>query len=140
MLRRIVAGVVVAFMILVMAVTPLSATFQPGYFDLRLQSWDDEYPMAVTLKDDTGLVSALTEGEWSPVEQVGLTRALRVQWDGDTDDNGIWMHFYPVDGGYRLTETTTKGASRPVGMGLGRTFVLVLRAPIDPATVEVDND
>lgn len=135
---RVASALLIAFLVLAVAVTPLSATFQPGYFDLRLASPYGN-TLGVTLEDDTGLVMALTDADSRPSSQAGMTRSLTVDWEGDSDDSGIWMHFFAIDGGYRLVETTTKYMSRSFGTGRGARFVLILRAPIDPSTVQVVN-
>lgn len=135
---RVASALLIAFLVLAVAVTPLSATFQPGYFDLQFVSPYGS-SLSVTLEDDTGLVMAFAGADSRPSSQPGMTRSLTVDWEGDSDDSGIWMHFFAIDGGYRLVETTTKYMSRAIGIGIGHRFVLVLRAPVDPSTVEVVN-
>jgi hypothetical protein len=139
-MRRIMAGLVVAFLILTVAVTPLSATYQPGYFDLLLASPNRFDPsIRVTLKDDTGLVMAFVDAEGGPLGEPGKSRFLIVDWEGDSDDSGLWLHFFAIDGGYQLVEMATQFEHRAIGTGIGHRFVLILRAPVDPSTVEVVN-
>jgi hypothetical protein len=136
-LRRLAGAAFIAFLVLAIAVTPLSATFRPGYFELRVPPPSQFLgPVGVLLQDDTGLVMGFDTTEWrysAPPSEP--TRRLVVNVEGDSDDAGILMEFAAIDGGYRFTATRTKFFSYPIGVGRGYSFVLVLRAPIDPGAI-----
>jgi hypothetical protein len=133
--RRIAAALGVALLVLVLAVTPLSATFQPGYFDLRLVAGPFGNSVAVTLEDDTGLVMGFAPVETKPYADSGTTRSLSISVDGDSDDSAIWLQFVAVADGYRITAMPTQFARNALGMGREDGFVLLLRAPIDASKV-----
>ena len=107
MLRRIVGGTFVAFLVLVVAVTPLSATFRPAYFDMRYVQLPIGSVFNATLEDQTGLVSGVTYAPEAEPTTSGLTSTLVVSWIGGCRNPDTYMRFFAVDGGYRLAEQTS---------------------------------
>jgi len=140
-LRRLLAVFVVAFMVLVVAVTPLSATTDRGYFELWLPaSWPGPRPHVV-LFDDTGLVRAFVPDVFPGFHEgvqpsVGPTMVLHVSWVGGCADQLIQLHFYPSSGGYQLDQRTHESGCQLM-MGIGRDFTLLLSSPIEASSVRV---
>ena len=134
--RRIASALLVAFVVLVVAVTPLSAVVQPGSFAIRA----DEGSLGIlraTLDDETRLVVGLRLGTDQPSPPGSLTRYLELSWLGGCTNPMISMRFSTqADGGYLLTEHTTGDFCDQL-FGVDRSFILVLYAPLDPAQVEV---
>src|SRR4051794_38698341 len=104
-LRRLAGAGVIALLALIVAVTPLSATFQPGYFDVRHVDAQGSVLLA-TLEDHTGLVSAFGFDPTGLRSSVGTTRTLIVSWIGGCEDPSIYMRFYAVGDRYALYERT----------------------------------
>lgn len=136
MLKRIVGGTFVAFLVLAIAVTPLSATYRPAYFDLRYVQAPIGSVLNATLEDQTGLVSGVAYAPDATPTNSGSTSTLVVSWIGGCEKPNIYMRFFAVDGGYRLAEQTT-GTWCQLLIGNIRTFAMTLRAPIDAAAVEI---
>jgi hypothetical protein len=134
-MRRLLAGLVVAFAVLVVAVTPLSAVVQPGSFAILASEGGGV--LRATLDDETRLVLGLRFGTDQPSPPGSPTRYLEVSWLGGCTNPMISMRFSAVAGGrYLLTEHTT-GDFCDLLFGVDRSFILVLYTPLDPAHVEV---
>lgn len=135
-MRRLAGAAFIAFLVLAVAVTPLLATFRPATFEL----WFRESPSSlgsVTLEDHTGLVLGFNVNPGVPDSPAGVpTRSLVVSWEGGCTNPDIYTRFIPVNDGYLLVERTS-GDWCMLYSGGRRTFSIALRAPIDPATVEV---
>ena len=136
--RRIAAGLLVAFMVLVVAVTPLSATTDRGYFELWLpSSWPGPRPHVV-LFDDTGLVRAFVPDVSADIRDgvhppSGTTSTLHVSWVGGCGDRTIQLHLYPRSDSYELDERTQEDGCAFM-IGIDRAFTLVLSAPIEASS------
>jgi hypothetical protein len=131
-----VAGLIMAFLVFVVAVTPLSAVVQPGEFAIRVNegSWGI---LRATLDDETRLVMDLRLGTDHPSPPGLPTRYLEVSWLGGCTNPTISMHFSATaGGGYLLTEHTTGDFCNFLD-GVDRSFVLVVYTAVDPAQVEV---
>lgn len=139
-MRRLAGAAFIAFLVLAVAVTPLSATFQKGYFELWLPSTLMGPTPHVVLFDDTGNVRALlptaptrlVEGV-SPTS--GHTREIAVAWLGGCGDGTITLHLFRSPNGYSLTEQTNHDGCQLL-IGVGRQFTLLLYSPIDASTVD----
>jgi len=142
-LRRLLAVFVVAFMVLVVAVTPLSATTDRGYFELWLPSElvGPGLRPHVVLFDDTGLVRAFVRDVSEDVRDgvqppAGSTSTLHVSWTGGCGDALIQLHFYASRDGYVFDERTQElGCSFMIG--IGRAFTLLLTTPIEASSVRL---
>ncbi len=136
--RRVAAALLVALMALVVAVTPLNAVVHPGDFELPIRNagFCGNRQAAALLHDETGLVQGLALSMPSGASQLAPTRALLVDWEGDSDVTTIWMEFYARDGGYKLAMTTS-AAQCSIGTALTFRFLVLLRAPVDPAQVVI---
>lgn len=138
-MRRLAAALLVAFMVLVMAVTPLSATTERGYFEVWLPS-DLMGPVPhVVLFDDTGLVRGFFPTVLATLAQgveptSGQSNKLTVSWLGGCSDAQIQLHFFASGDGYVLSERTN-GYGCPLDIGIGRQFAVLLYSPIDASTV-----
>jgi hypothetical protein len=144
-LRRIAAALLVAFMVLVVAVTPLSATTDRGYFELWLPSNGVEPGLVfrphVVLFDDTGLVRAFVPDVAEDVRDgvhpsAGMTSVLHVSWVGGCGDTLIQLHLYPRSDGFELDERTQDNGC-PFLIGISRSLTLLLSTPIDAASVRL---
>ena len=133
---KIGRAVVVAVLVLMLAVTPLSAMFRPAYFEasLRASLWDG--PPEVVLEDRTGLVSAMVAVDGTTLESAD-DQVLVLSWLGGCSEQIIWLTFHATGDGYRVEKQTARNGCQLL-VGLPRTLILVLRAPVDPATVEFE--
>jgi hypothetical protein len=140
MKRRVAASLLVALMILVMAVTPLSAVVRPGDFELPFQTlgFCGATQATALLHDETGMVQALSlSSDWTEREHPQTaTRALLVDWDGDSDVTGLAIEVSAANDRYRIAIETWK-LPCPIGVGLGLRFQILLRAPVDPRAIDV---
>ena len=136
MTRRVFGALFIAFLILAVAVTPLLATFRPASFDL-LFSESPSSLMRVTFEDQTGLVMGFNSNPQLAESPEGTpTRSLVVSWGGGCVNPDIYMQLIPSGDGYLLVERTS-GDFCELQTLTQRTFSIALRAPIDPATLEV---
>ena len=140
-LRRIAAALLVAFMVLVVAVTPLSATTDRGYFELWLPSSMTGSRPHVVLFDDTGLVRAFVPNVSADVRDgvqpsAGSTSTLHVSWLGGCGDALIQLHLYPRSDGYELDARTQENGC-PFLNGIERSFTVLLAAPIEASSVRL---
>lgn len=135
-MRRILGAIFIAFLVLAVAVTPLLATFRPASFDL-LYSESPSSLMRVTLEDQSGLVMGFNVLP-DPAKSPGgtPTRSLVVSWDGGCENPDIYMRLIPSGGGYLLVERTSGDFCQFLNL-VPRTFSIALRAPVDPASVEI---
>jgi hypothetical protein len=139
-MHRFLRAALVALLVLFVAVTPLSAIFRPGYFDAQWPATGHDLapPPHLVLQDETGLVAGLVRGTGVRTTQ-GPTRALSISWLGGCDEQLIYLTFYGRDDGYVVDKrTTTNGC--PFLIGIQRTVTLVLRAPVDPQSVQFVGD
>jgi hypothetical protein len=134
MVRRLLGGAAVAVLVLAVAVTPLSATFRPAFFDVRYVDPTGSV-LAATLEDQTGLVSAFAYApQASPTS--GRTTTLVVDLSGGCRDPNLYIRFMAVGEAYRLVERTSGSWCQLLDLQTRR-FALALRAPIDSASVEI---
>ena len=134
MLRRLAGATFVALLVVVVAVTPLSATFSPRYFDVRYVDATGSF-LTATLEDQTGLVSGLAYAP-AAVPTSGRTTTLVVDLSGGCRNPSLYIRFMVSGDAYRLVERTTGSWCQLLDLQ-GRRFVLALRVPIDPAAVNV---
>jgi len=138
-MKHLAVGALVALLVFAMAVTPLETLLRPGHFEWANPSTYAGGPRTTaTLDDDTGLVSAFynKSGDRRPVSS---SRELIAPWEGDSCGDEIAMRFTRADDGhYRLVMHTRSRWCLSGAFGID--FALALRAPVDPATVEVVND
>jgi hypothetical protein len=140
MKTKLVRAIAAAVLILVMAVTPLSAFLAGGHFETWLPSWDvlGSTSLQVTLDDQTGLVRAITAGQWDELDRVsnpgGDTYVLAVSWMGGCSDRLAALSFRATDAGLVLAKRTI-GWGCPLDVGLGRSVAIYLWSPIDAETV-----
>lgn len=126
----------VAVLMLMLAVTPLTAMFRPAHFEAWLQPSFWYGPPKVVLEDRTGLVSGMVATD-AAAPAPAADRVLAVSWLGGCSEQVIWLTFESLGDGYRLDKRTASNGCVLL-MGVRRTLVLVLRAPIDPSTVEFE--
>jgi hypothetical protein len=135
-MRRVFGALFIAFLVLAVAVTPLLATFRPASFDL-IYSESPSSLMRVTLEDQTGLVMGFNSQPQLAESPGGSpTRSLVVSWAGGCINPDIYMQLIPSGDGYLLVERTSGDYCEQQTL-VERTFSIALRAPIDPATVEI---
>ncbi len=131
-----------ALLILVMAVTPLSAFLNGGVFETRLpSSWGGGIGSAsvhVTMYDQTAMVrgiSAALPGDLDIVVNPGAnTYVLEVSWIGGCGDREAELTLRRTQTGYALDERTTAWGC-PLDLGLSRSVAMYLWSPIDASTV-----
>ncbi|HYI22060.1 MAG TPA: hypothetical protein VEX62_05415 [Candidatus Limnocylindrales bacterium] len=136
-------GLIVALLVLMVAVTPISAMFRPGYFEASLgyslvnpsESWFG--PARVALDDQTGLVLAFVALE-KPPPTLPDDRLLVVNWLGGCSEQLVSLTFRTTDLGYSIEKREFSNRSCTFLIGLDRSVVLTLRAPVDARTVEFD--
>ena len=139
LVRRIAAAAVVAFLVLVVAVTPLSAVVEPGHFELFVPpvsttpGWD--WPTTFDLDDHTGLVSGFVFTDSNP-GTVSSSRLIVVPWEGDSCGASVSLWLLTNGDRYTVNELT-QARSCSIGVGLSVNLGLVLRAPIDPSKIEI---
>jgi hypothetical protein len=135
-MRRVVGALFIAFLILAVAVTPLLATFRPASFDLVYRESSSSL-MRVTLEDQTGLVMGFSVNpEAVPSPDGEPTRSLVVSWGGGCKNPDIYMRLIPSGDGYLLVERTSGDYCELFNLVI-RTFSIALRAPVDPASVQI---
>jgi hypothetical protein len=139
-MSRAVRAALVAVLVLFVAVTPLSAIFRPGYFDFVWPATGHDLapPPHVVLEDQTGLVAGFVPAAQEHAA-AGPTRSLSVSWLGGCDEQLVYITFYGSGGSYTLEKRTASNGC-PFLVGIGRTVVLVLRAPVDPSSVHFAGD
>ncbi len=131
-------AVVVALLILVIAVTPLSAFLSGGVFEIWLPGHQFITRTRVVLEDHTGLVRGIAPAySGRPNDGVRALgrdgRTLIVQWMGGCDDPLTVLTFDRADAGYRIVERTEHRCMFLIG--IGRAVSVSLWAPLDAATV-----
>jgi hypothetical protein len=137
---RLARAAAAALLVLVVAVTPLSAVLAERYeFEVWLPGWQGVAPTHVILEDHTQLVRAISPGQADFIDDgvsaYGNSRlALLVQWLGGCDDPLTILSFDRIDAGYRLTERTNHRCRFLVG--IGRAVIVSLWSPIDAGQVE----
>jgi hypothetical protein len=128
---RIARSALVAVLVLFVAVTPLSAILRPGYFEVDMRRPDGSFH--VIAQDQTGLVAAMVPAVGS---SVSTSRALHVRVDGACGDWSYYLVFYAVGDGYLIERHRTSGSCSLLYLASAE-VVLVLRAPVDPASVRI---
>jgi len=92
--------------------------------------------MHATLEDQTGLVEGFNVDPNAQESPGGTpTRSLVLSWGGGCDNPDIYMRLIPSGDGYIFVERTS-GDCQLLNL-IQRTFAIALRAPIDPANVEI---
>ena len=136
---QLARAALVALFVLVIAVTPLSATFRPAYFEVTLpdfSGWPGSFGApSVVLEDRTGLVLGMAARQSSSPKSLPDDRLLVVSWVGGCSDQVTWLTFQATAGGYRIDRRVVDNGC-PFMIALGRSIVLVLRAPLDASLVE----
>lgn len=133
---RVLSAIAYALIVVAVAVTPLSAAFRPGYFDVRYVDPVTRDVLNATIQDQTGLISAVGYPSDSPPTTSGLTSRLVVDLAGGCEDPSLFVRFLAVGERFRITHHTT-GTMCELLFLQGRPFLFVLRAPIDASTVDV---
>ena len=147
---RLVRPLVIALLMLLMAVTPLSALIAPGEFEVRFRRDEsaqpfEPYGFTVRLKDRTGLVRALSPWVSVPGIQAAVTnqgadgRLLVVEWDGSSCDSLSRLTFDRAGHGF-LIRVSTDEVGCFIGSGASHAVGLHLWAPVDAATVTLASE
>lgn len=135
-LRR---AALIAVLVLLMAVTPLSAVLSGGAFDVWLGN-DGRGPVRVTLEDQTGLVRlvvGVSTGNLGGVSNPGGNqRLLSVNLVGGCGDYWIHLTFSRAAGGYRIDKRTDEFGCSFLNLEGHGTVVMSLLAPVDASTVQ----
>jgi hypothetical protein len=140
--RRVIGALFITILVLAVAITPLIATFRPASFDLVYYEPSvglhiSADVLRATLEDQTGLIEGFNVDPNTALSPAGVpTRSLVVSWLGGCDNPDVYMRLIPEDDRYLFVERTS-GDECLSDVGHQRTFSIALRAPIDPATVEV---
>ena len=127
-MRRLLRPLLVAALVLFVAVTPLDAVLRPGYFEVDMRRPDGSFH--VIIQDQTGLVAAVAPGD--PSEST--PRALHVRLDGACGEWSYQLIFYAAGDGYVIERRKTSGSCSLLYLA-SADVVLLLRAPVDPASV-----
>ncbi|MGI8928907.1 MAG: hypothetical protein ACR2H0_05520 [Candidatus Limnocylindrales bacterium] len=143
---KVARALVIAVLVLLMAVTPLSALIAPGEYDVRFAghgSWDPGF--IVHLSDRTGLVRALTVaprrlGVFDPITNYSSDgKILIVELEGSSCDYRAHLTLDKAGTGFRL-HTTTQSFGCVIGSGRYTDVAFHLWTPIDASTVEFAGD
>ena len=139
----IARAALIAILVVLLAVTPLSAIFRPAYFEALFPAEGIAVPLRVVLDDRTGLAAG-----FGPVEAVrsgdgvenpaGNRRALIVSISGGCGDHQTWLTFDRSDDGFRIEARTSRWGCGFLIL-LTRDVVIHLRAPVDASTVEFES-
>lgn len=121
----------VALIVLLMAVTPLSAFLSGGRHETWLPGYGSQARTRVVLLDHTGLVGAISPGD-SRAESSPKT--LSVTWHAC--GGGSTLTFGPYEGGFEVADQEFSSC----WFGSWRALAIHLRTPIDPALVTVVDD
>ena len=140
---RLARAVAIAVLVMLVAVTPLSALIAPGEFDVRLARYGSSDPgFIVHLSDRTRLVRGLAvapprRGVNEEITNYGTDgRFLIVSFFGSSCDYLAHLTFERTGAGM-VIRTTTQG-SWCLGTGRYIAVALHLWTPIDASTVEFD--
>lgn len=140
---RFARAAAVAVLVLLIAVTPLSALIAPGEFDVRFARYGPSDPgFIVHLSDRTGLVRGMAvapprRGVYAGITNYGTDgRFLIVAFDGSSCDYLAHLTFERSGGGF-LIRTTAQGRWC-LGVGRYTAVAFHLWTPIDASTVEID--
>ncbi len=145
---RFVRPLVIALLMLLVAVTPLSALIAPGEFEIRFRPegprnpwWDPgDNGFTVRLLDRTGLARGLgvappRRGLPDPITNYGADgRTLVVRWDGASCDDLTNLTLERAVGGFVIRERTHEGGCF-MGTGAYHSVAIPLWAPVDASTV-----
>lgn len=141
-LRR---AAVIAVLVLLMALTPLSAVLSGGVFETWLPGSGrgiSHNPLVrVVLEDRTGLVRTIGPGHYDGhldsdiVDPPGTQMTLIVNWLGGCGDHIAYLTFESFGEGYRIQERTEAWGCG-FDVGYSRTLAIGLWAPIDASTVQ----
>jgi hypothetical protein len=144
-LRLIVRASLIAVLVVLLAVTPLSAIFRPAYFEVVFPGSGFVATLRVVVDDRTGLVAGVSQVDFSPVVDEGVSngpgengRSLFVTLFGGCGDRLAWLTFDRADNGFVIEERTTRYGCGFL-IGISRTVVLQLRAPVDASTVKFES-
>ena len=138
-MRRLGSVVVAGLLLVVIAVTPLSAFTSGGVFESKMPAtgYPWSMPVRVIVEDPTGTVLGIAAAQaWPPASRPD-DRLLAVSWLGGCRDQQIWLTLAPTTGGYRVIKRETDNGCGLL-MGIPRTVVMVTRLPIDPVTVSFE--
>lgn len=150
---RFARAVAIALLVLLMAVTPLSALVTPGEFEVRFardgyaHAWfqPSDFGFTVRLADRTGLARGLSaapprRGVYDAVTNYGVDgRMLIVTLEGASCDHLTRLTFERTVGGFLIRERTERFGCF-IGMGMSHTLAIHLWSPIDASTVELVAD
>lgn len=131
----------IGVLVLLMAVTPLSAVIDQGRFETRFPGRGFVLPLRVVLEDRTGLVAGLARWEAGRrldegVENApGNDRILVVSLFGGCGDHLTRLTFERVEGGFRIEERTSGGGCSLL-IGIIRSVAIHLRVRVDAASVQ----
>ena len=136
---RLARASVAALLILLFAVTPLSALIWPSQFQIVFTDG-----LRVKLEDRTGLVRGLAHGVSlpgvrPPVENHGSdTKTLLVRVEGSSCDAHMTLTIGRDGDGYFITERT-ETHSCALGTGMERVIAIVLWSPIAAGDVRFES-
>ena len=135
----------IAFLVIVMAVTPLSVVFSAGRFETLLPGsslgWQS---ISVTLEDQTGLVRSISPGRFDSLEPVvnpgGDRKVITVSWLGGCGDKSVNLSFRASRTGYVISQRTFEFGCSFLMIGIGHSVAIHLWSPVDAATVAFDSE
>jgi hypothetical protein len=149
-LPLILRATLIAVLVVLLAVTPLSAIFRPAYFEVVFPGRGLGAAFSVVVDDRTGLVAGVSPVEFAehgPVSNGpggivsngpgGNRRVLFVSISGGCGDHLTWLTFEHVGDGFRIEARTTR-VGCPYLMLLTRHVAIHLRAPVDASAVEFE--
>ena len=137
-MRRVAFGSGVIVLMAVLAFTNLNTVFHPGHFEAKFPAWSAAYPApTVVVEDRTGFVMAMAaSGGREPFAQPD-DRSLVISWLGGCSDDIVSLTLYNVGGSFVVDKQTIDNGCA-LDVGIQRSVMLVLRAPIDARRVQFD--
>lgn len=145
MASKVARAGLVALLIFLIAVTPLSAFISRGYFEVRYPERDplSGHQLKVALHDRTGLVRGMSLASPSGPDTESVvsdrldSRLLIVSWGTGCGAYLTQLTFERTASGYRIREQTHDSGC-PFLILYGWAVAIHLWHPIDASTVELD--
>jgi hypothetical protein len=142
---KLARAAVAALLVLVMAVTPLSAFLSGGGLEVRLPGSGTGFghnpSVRVVMQDETGFVRAIAGASPGALNVVknpnGNPMALVVTWLGGCADRVAYLTFVRTGDRFLLTQRTDEFGCGLL-IGYDRSVVIGLWSPINSANVDFD--
>ena len=140
-MRRVIRALMVGLFVLVMAVTPLSATTSGGIHEAWIRSEYGSDPIRVVLKDLTGLVRGVAaftpDRQYPPLVNGDDDRTLVLNWFDYCPVYRLDVTFASAGDRYKLNLAAHSVSCSWFDRNAFGTITIMLSHPVDAATVAV---